>query len=123
MKGRHMKISRLVRPALVLALFAAWLVGITTASERSAKSMAAAANKFLAGLSTEQRQQASFAIDSPEWTKWHFIPTSMFPRNGLPLKSMSEEQRGLARELLKAGLSQRGFTTVNGIIDLEIVLK
>ena len=85
--------------------------------------MAAAANKFLAGLSAEQRQQATFAIDSPEFTKWHFIPTSMFARNGLPIKAMTEPQRALAHDLLKAGLSQRGYLTATGIMDLENVLK
>jgi hypothetical protein len=118
-----MRFATLSRPALAVGLVAAWLAGVTIASERSASSMAAAANKFLAGLTPEQRQQATFSIDSPEWTKWHFIPTSMFARNGLPIKSMTEPQRALAHQLLKAGLSQRGYTTATGIMDLENVLK
>jgi hypothetical protein len=118
-----MTLQRLSRPALAVGLAAAWLAGVTIASERSASSMAAAASKFLAGLSAEQRQQASFAIDSAEWTKWHFIPTSNFARNGLPIKAMSAPQRALAHDLLKAGLSQRGYMTATGIMDLENVLK
>lgn len=112
--------SRLV---LVVAVVAAWLAGITVASERSASSMASAAKRFLDGLTPEQRQQASFAIDSEELTRWHFIPTNMFPRHGLPIKTMTEPQRGLARELLKTGLSQQGYLTTTGIMDLETVLK
>ena len=118
-----MTLQNMSRPALAVGLVAAWLAGVTIASERSASSMAVAANKFLAGLSAEQRQQASFAIDSPELTKWHFIPTSMFARNGLPIKAMTEPQRALAHELLKAGLSQRGYLTATGIMELENVLK
>jgi hypothetical protein len=118
-----MKFRGMSRPAVAVGLLAAWLAAVTTASERSAAAMAGAAGKFLAGLSPEQRQQATFAIDSPEWTKWHFIPTSMFPRNGLPIKAMTEPQRQLAHDLLKAGLSQRGYLTATGIMDLENVLK
>jgi hypothetical protein len=116
----RLRFSRLV---LVVALVAAWLAGITVASERAASSMASAAKRFLDGLTPEQRQQASFAIDSEELTRWHFIPTNMFPRHGVPIKAMTETQRGLARELLKTGLSQAGYLTATGIMDLETVLK
>jgi hypothetical protein len=114
---------RLSRLVLVAALVAAWLAGITVASERSASSMASAAKRFLDELTPEQRQQASFALDSEELTRWHFIPTTMFPRHGLPIKTMTEPQRAVARELLKTGLSQPGYLTATGIMNLESVLK
>ena len=60
--------------------------------------------------------------ESDERLKWHFIPTDIFPRNGLTLKEMTEAQRALARELLKTGLSQRGYLTATSIMDLENVL-
>jgi hypothetical protein len=122
-KGRSMKTARISRTVLVVALAGIWLAGMTMAAERSASGMATAANRFLGGLSPEQRQQASFAIDSEERTRWHFIPTNMHPRKGVPIKEMSEPQRALARDLLKAGLSQRGYLTVSSIMDLETVLK
>ena len=84
--------------------------------------MAAAATKFLARLTPEQRQQATFAFESDERMHWHFIPTEMFPRNGLTVKEMTEPQRKLAHDLLKAGLSQRGYLTATSIMDLETVL-
>jgi len=115
--------TRFLRPVLVVALVAVWLAGMTIAAERSASNMATAANRFLAALSPEQRQQASFALDSEELTRWHFIPTNTFPRKGVPIKDMTEAQRGLARDLLKAGLSQGGYQTAAGIMDLETVLK
>ena len=74
--------TRFLRPVLVVALFAVWLAGMTIAAERSTSNMATAANRFLAALSPEQRQQASFALDSEELTRWHFIPTNTFPRKG-----------------------------------------
>src|SRR6185436_18677431 len=51
-----------------------------------------------------------------------FVPTSTFPRNGLLIKEMSQPQRALAHELVKAGLSQRGYLTASSIMDLETVL-
>ena len=48
--------------------------------------------------------------------RWHFIPDETFQRNGLPIKAMTEPQRTLAHELLKTGLSARGYTTYTQII-------
>lgn len=119
-----MKRASLLRPALAAALCAAWVAGVTVASERSATSMANAATKFLGALSPEQRQQASFALDSEELTRWHYVPATQFPRNGIPIRAMNEAQRALAQELLKTGLSQRGYTQATTIMtDLEIILK
>ncbi|PYR56289.1 MAG: hypothetical protein DMF91_22290 [Acidobacteria bacterium] len=71
--------------------------------------MAAAATHFLASLTPEQRQQTSFAFNADE-------------RLHLMIKAMTEPQRKLARDLLRAGLSQRGYLTATSIMDLEAVL-
>src|SRR5258708_1752286 len=92
------------------------------ASQRSASAMAGAANKWLASLTPEQRQKAVFAFDSDERLKWHFIPNEMFARNGLTIKEMSEPQRAFAHDLLKTGLSARGYLTATSIMELEKVL-
>jgi hypothetical protein len=84
--------------------------------------MATAAAKFVDALTPAQRQQASFAFDAEERLRWHFIPTETFPRKGLTIKEMNEPQRRLAHDLLKAGLSQRGYLTASSIMDLENVL-
>ena len=119
-----MKRTSLFRPAFAAALCAVWVAGVTIASERSATSMANAANKFLGALTPEQRQQASFALDSEELTRWHYVPATQFPRNGVPIRAMNEAQRALAHELLKTGLSQRGYTQATTImVDLENILK
>jgi hypothetical protein len=108
------------------ALIAAGIVGSMIAAERSSSAMAGAATKFLASLTQEQRQKASFAFtNADERLHWHFIPTGpapMFPRNGLTIKEMTPAQRALAHDLVKAGLSQRGYLTASSIIELETVL-
>jgi hypothetical protein len=115
------------RLALATALTALWFAGVTlnsqqAASRRAAAAMTTAAEKFLGGLSDEQKKKAMFPLDTDERVRWNFIPTNMFPRQGLPIKEMAEPQRKLAHDLLKAGLSQRGYTTATTIMDLETIL-
>jgi hypothetical protein len=107
----------------VVAGIAGVAIGSMIAAERSSSAMADAATRLLNSLTAEQRQQASFAFDADERMHWHFIPTETFPRKGLLIRSMNESQRRLAHDLLKAGLSQRGYLTATSIMDLETVLK
>src|SRR5437868_14580875 len=100
-------------------VLAAGVAGTLISAERSSSAMASAAAKLLASLTPEQRQQAAFAFASDERTHWHFIPTDMFPRNGLTIKQMTDPQRRLAHDLLKTGLSQCGYLTATSIMDLE----
>ena len=97
-------------------------LGLTVTDGPSAATMSAAATRFLESLTPEQRQRATFAFDGAERTHWNFIPTEIFPRNGLTLGQMNQSQRRLAHDLLKAGLSQRGYMTATQVIELEKVL-
>jgi hypothetical protein len=117
-----MNIPTSPRVWLALAAMGALAAGSIVAADRSSSAMASAATKFLASLTPEQRQQAVFAFESDERMHWHFIPTETFPRKGLTIKEMNESQRKLAHDLLKAGLSQRGYLTASSIMDLESVL-
>jgi hypothetical protein len=112
-----------VRILMAVALAGVLWGGVTIAQQRAAAAMATAANAFLASLTAEQRAKATFALNADERTHWNFIPTSMFPRNGLPLKEMTEPQRQRAHDLLKASLSQAGYQTATAIMDLENILK
>ena len=102
---------------IVLLGFVVVLVGAITAAERSSATMAAAATHFLASLTPEQRQQASFAFNADERLHWHFIPTEMFPRNGLMIKAMTEPQRVCQALAYSAWLAYHGLE-----IDLDTVL-
>jgi hypothetical protein len=116
--------TRLISRRVMLALgILAALGGAIAHAQRSSPSaaMATAAEKFLASLTPEQRQQATFTFDSAERMRWHFVP--QFERNGLMVKAMTEPQRKLAHELLKTGLSDRGYTTYTQIMQLENILR
>ena len=113
--------------ALRLAV-AALLLTISTgaaivASQKSAAAMQKAATQFLDSLSADQKARATFAFDSEDRMRWHFIPNEMFPRKGLMIKEMNESQRRLAHDLLRSGLSARGYLKVTSIIELEDILK
>src|SRR5437588_1123380 len=99
-------------PAAVLFVALA-VIGSTIAADRSASTMANAATAFLGALTPDQKQQATFAFDTEERLRWHFIPTEMYPRKGLLIRDMTAPQRALAHDLMKAGLSQRGYMTAS----------
>ena len=118
-------ISRgVVMSAATAVVLSAALAGtVLVARQRPAALIATAATAFLESLAAEQREKATFPLVSQERTRWHFIPTEQFPRNGLPLKEMNEVQRQRAHALLQASLSQRGYMTATAIMELEGVLR
>jgi hypothetical protein len=119
--------KRFVSPRVVLfALVLAALGAVVVSAQRTptaAASMTTAATRFLESLSAEQRKQATYPLESEEYLRWNFIPTEAFPRNGLRLKDMTDAQQKLAHELLKSGLSDRGYQTYTAIIALEDILR
>jgi len=119
--------QRTFRLGVVYAAAIAAVAGVLTATvviaqQRAAAAMATAGQAFLASLTPDQRQKASFPLQSEEWTRWHFIPVSMFERHGIALKEMTPQQRELAQNLLKASLSQSGYQTATAIMALEAIL-
>ncbi|MBM4185366.1 MAG: DUF3500 domain-containing protein [Gemmatimonadetes bacterium] len=117
-----MKPSTSVRTLLVVCLALGAGLGAKRASLRNAVQMAEAANRLLAALPAEQRARASFAFDAPDRTRFHFIPTETFARQGVTVGEMGPAQREAARSLLRTGLSQRGYMTATQIMETEGIL-
>ena len=111
------------RLVLALTLLCALVAGVIVQAQRATTTMLSAANAFLASLTPEQKNQATFAYDADERMHWNFIPDEAFPRNGLPIKDMTEPQRKLAMALLQSGLSARGYQTYTSIMALENILR
>lgn len=101
-----------------LALAGGWKV---FQAGSAAVEMSTAAEKFLASLTPEQREQATMEFDAPKRLDWHFIPKDT--RKGLQIREMKEEQRAAAHALLKASLSQIGYDKATKIMALELLLK
>jgi hypothetical protein len=109
---------------LASSLVVLLVISSVTASPRTAAQMAAAANRFLASLSAEQRAEAAFPFATDQRQQWDFTPDARgFTRKGLTIKAMTAPQRKLAHDLLRTGLSERGYLTVTNIIELETILR
>jgi hypothetical protein len=112
-----------LRLAVAASLVAVFTGSAIIASQKSAANMTRAAGGFLDSLTPEQRARATFPFESDERMRWHFIPNETFPRKGLMIKDMNEAQRGLAHDLLRSGMSARGYLKVTSIMELEDILK
>jgi Protein of unknown function (DUF3500) len=111
-------------PRFLLWLACVLALAATYAADRSPATMADAANKFLATLSTEQKKVATFPFENTaEREHFGFVPSEMFPRNGLTIGAMTEPQRKAAHDLLRSGLSQKGYMTATAIMELESILN
>jgi hypothetical protein len=78
-----------------------------------------AVREFLEALGPDLRRHALFPFDAAERFNWHYIPRE---RNGAALKAMNEAQRQAAMALLRAALSERGYSRAEDIMRLENVL-
>ena len=78
-----------------------------------------AANALLAGLTDEQRALTQYDFDAEERWDWHFIPRK---RPGLSFNDLEAAQYPLIQALLRAGLSEKGYTTAETIRSLEGIL-
>jgi hypothetical protein len=118
-----MRRLRSLRVLLAIGVLAALPTAALIGSARAASNMATAANQFLASLTPEERQQAALPFEGDERTRFHYIPNEQFPRKGLQMKAMTDAQRKLTHDLMKTGLSQKGYMTASAIMELESVLR
>jgi hypothetical protein len=87
-----------------------------------AGAMRLAAAAFLDSLSALDRTSAQFAFeDDAARTDWDFAPRQ--GRLGIPLARLSSHQRGLAHQLLVAGLSLPAYGRVLSVMAQENILR
>ena len=94
-------------------------IAISRQTDAPAAAMATAATAFLDSLNAEQAAAVRFPFDGEDRFDWHFIPRE---RKGVSLKAMTGSQRAAALDLLRTGLSEKGFTKAEAIRQLELVL-
>ena len=88
----------------------------------TAERMTTACAKFLETLTSDFRTKAEVPFEESERLRWHFLPTEMWDRTGVSIKKMNEKSREAAFNLLKCGLSEKGYQKVIAIMDLEATL-
>lgn len=84
----------------------------------SLQPVADAATAFLAALAPAQRAKGSFPVDAPEWRQWCNIHP-FFMRHGLLLEELTDAQRRLALEVVRASLSTGGFELARDVMRLN----
>jgi hypothetical protein len=92
-------------------LFAIRSTGVST------RPVMQAANDFIAALTPEQRKATTFPVDDTEWRQWNNVHRAA--RAGIGFKDMTDAQRTLAFDLLKAGLSARGLEKARNVMKLN----
>ena len=102
--------------------FAVLVVALTIHPETigPADTMASAAQRFLAALPPELKAKAQLPFDDSDRTTWNYVPIE---RKGVPLKMLDEKQRRVAMDLLRTGLSEKGYKKAEVIRALEDVLR
>jgi len=94
-------------------------IAISRQTEVPAAAMTTAAAAFLDSLTAEQATAVRFPFDGEDRFDWHFIPRA---RKGVSLKAMTASQRAAGLDLLRTGLSEKGFTKAESIRQLEQIL-
>ena len=89
----------------------------------SAAQMKKSAAALIASLSAEEVEKAMAALtDEEARTAWSNLPAAIFEREGLRVGDLTENQRRLLHDLLRASTSSQGYMKVTGIMWLEDVL-
>ena len=91
----------------------------TSTATRTARQMTEAASAFLYTLTPEQRQKATFALDSDERKNWHFTPR---PRKGLHRGEMDGAQLEAADALIASSVSEKAYKQTRAIMEHELIL-
>lgn len=83
----------------------------------------AIANEFLNSLNSDQKQKALIEFDDETRTRWHYFPSTMYSREGIPLKELNSSQKKLVHKLLQTYLSVNGYKKATDAIKVEGILK
>jgi hypothetical protein len=111
----------MIRIAVLTLIVGAGVVAIarTAGAPPPPPAMTSAARAFLDSLTPELKQKAQYPLDAGERFTWFYTPVA---RKGVTLKEMNETQRAAAMALLRAGLSEKGYSKAETIRALEDIL-
>ena len=82
--------------------------------------MLKAARALAASFSPEQRDSAIFPFEAEDRKNWYFTP---YPHTGIDWRALSEAQHDMVIDLLKTGLSSRGYERTREIMEMENMLR
>ena len=91
-----------------------------TADPQMDRSLAEAANDFLAALRPELRSKYEFAFDDAYRKDWSNLPNFIHPRKGLKMGDLNPQERTAAHRLIQTMMSSQGYykaEVIMGIVD------
>jgi hypothetical protein len=101
-----------------------WTGGDVPLASRSSRQMAVAARAFLNTLDADQRASVQYPdLGDQARTMWSNLPAGASPRAGLSIGELSESQRVLLHDLLRASTSSQGYHKLTGAIRSDEVLR
>ena len=117
----------LARTLLIAAVLSALggAILVAQSNKTPGQKMGEGATKFVGTLTAEQKTKAVFDFDDEHRTTWFFTPVQENKkslRKGLRMDTMSAEQKALMLDLLKLGLSAKGYEQASEIMGLENLL-
>ena len=83
----------------------------------------AKATAFVNALSDVQRKKTVFPFEEMSRYEWHYLPATTAPRTGIGIKELNSIQKLQFHYLLKAHLSNAGYTRTKTIMSFEYLLK
>jgi len=117
-------LSRTLLLAAVLSSLGGAII-VAQSNKTPGQKMAEGAAKLVGTLTAEQKKKAIFDFDDEHRTTWYFTPVQENKkslRKGLRMDTMSAEQKTQMLDLLKLGLSAKGYAQASEIMGLEILL-
>jgi hypothetical protein len=78
--------------------------------------------RFLESLDGEQLSRLIMPFDDMSRKDWHYLPGKMWPRTGLKLDELNDNQKVRFSQMLQSFLSKPGYEKTQKIIELENVL-
>src|SRR4030088_3191209 len=101
-----------------------WTGGDVPLASRSSQQMALAARALLDALGADQRGSLWFPdLGDPGRTRWSNLPAGASPRPGVSVGDLSENQRVLLHDLLRASTSSQGYHKMTGAIRADEALQ
>ena len=121
--GFGVSISLGSAPRSALAQTGPWAGGDVPAASRSSRQMGVAARAFLNSLDATQLSTAWYQdLGDQARTKWSNFPAGASPRAGIALGNLSEPQRVLMHDLLRASTSTQGYHKLAGAMQADDAL-
>jgi hypothetical protein len=86
-------------------------------------SRSAPAVSFIQSLSKAQQYYTALPFSELNRFSWHYVPTYMYPRDGIAVKDLDADQAKKLDELLQSYLSKEGYKKVMDIMSFEYILR